>query len=105
MKHIKLYEFTSLKYQIEKISYVDLISEDDEYYTIQVNSGNKLTVNMQSQLNWIFKNNYITFYCKNHEKYEEFKVRGSDLIRSENKLVFCFACGDCGFEPVVLVCS
>lgn len=87
MKYIKLYEFTSLKYQIDKISYVDLISEDDEYYTIQVNSGNRLTINMSTQLNWIFKDNYIKFYCKNHEEYEEFKVKGTNIIRNENRFI------------------
>lgn len=103
MKYIKLYEFTSLEYQINKLSYVDLISEDDEYYTIQISSGwmssNRLTINMASQLNWIFKNNYVNFYCENHLEYEEFKVRGTDLIKSKNKLV-CYSFAD--FNPHII---
>jgi hypothetical protein len=86
MKYIKKYEYDST-YDINDINdwWTGIkITEDDDYYIIDLNSV--YLTNKKIQLDKGLKNKTVKFYCRNHMKYEELNVKNVNSY--EEELIF-----------------
>lgn len=84
MKYIKLFESYDIKDIYSWWSGIK-VSEDDEYYIINLDAylNNKII-----QLNNGLKSITVSFYCNNHDRYEQLKIKNIEYNETYGKLLF-----------------